>query len=237
MSATLLSLTLPTFDLRRFDANAAERTGFLRDLRAAARHLGFFYLVGHGIDGALIADVLTLSRRFFALPEEEKLAIEKVNSPHFRGYNRAGFEHTRGKPDWREQVDIGSERPALPVDRSASPIPTRCGRRANWPNGSASVASGRCFVGGPAKVADELQEWVEKTDVDGFNLAYAVTDETFSDIVAYLVPELQRRGVYKKDYAPGTPREKLFGSGPRLPQNHVGARYRSLAADVLSAAE
>jgi hypothetical protein len=84
-----------------------------------------------------------------------------------------------------------------------------------------------------------LEEWVEETDVDGFNLAYAVTHETFSDIVTYLVPELQRRGVYKRDYAPGTLREKLFSAGARLPQSHIGARYRDLADQhqTLDAAE
>jgi isopenicillin N synthase-like dioxygenase len=83
--------------------------------------VGFFYLVGHGIDDGLIHDALKVSRRFFALPEQDKLAIEMVNSPHFRGYNRAGYEHTRGKPDWREQVDIGPERPALPSGPDAAP--------------------------------------------------------------------------------------------------------------------
>ena len=63
--------------------------------------------------------MLKVSRRFFALPEKHKLVTEMVNSRYFRGYNRAGFEHTRGKPDWREQVDIGPERPALPFDREA----------------------------------------------------------------------------------------------------------------------
>jgi long-chain alkane monooxygenase len=98
---------------------------------------------------------------------------------------------------------------------------------------------GPLFVGGPQTVADLLEEWVEDTDVDGFNLAYAVTHETFSDIVAHLVPELQRRGVYKRDYAPGTLREKLFGGGPRLPETHAGARYRDLASlqPALNAAE
>ena len=67
----------------------------------------------------------------------------------------------------------------------------------------------------PNEVADELSDWVEETDVDGFNLAYAVTPETFADIVDLVVPELQRRGVYKHEYAPGTLREKLFGRGPR----------------------
>lgn len=113
--------TLPTLDLRRFNAAGADRSRFLEDLRAAAREVGFFYLVGHEIEESLVRDVLRVSRRFFTLPEEEKLAIEMVNSPHFRGYNRAGYEHTRGKPDWREQVDIGPERPALPFDPKAAP--------------------------------------------------------------------------------------------------------------------
>ncbi len=113
--------TLPTLDLRQFDAGGGERSGFLRELQTATRDAGFFYLTGHGIEDGLIQDALKVARRFFALPEKDKLAIEMVNSPHFRGYNRAGYEHTRGKPDWREQVDIGPERPALPFDLSAPP--------------------------------------------------------------------------------------------------------------------
>ncbi len=86
---------------------------------------------------------------------------------------------------------------------------------------------GPVVVGGPEEVADELQSWVAETDVDGFNLAYAVTPETFVDFVALIVPELQRRGVYKHDYAPGTLREKLYGPGrQRLPESHPAARVR-----------
>jgi len=81
-------------------------------------------------------------------------------------------------------------------------------------------------VGSPERVADELQSWVAETDIDGFNLAYAVTPDTFSDIVNWLVPELQRRGVYKQDYAPGTLREKLFGRGAQLQAPHPAAGYR-----------
>jgi long-chain alkane monooxygenase len=98
---------------------------------------------------------------------------------------------------------------------------------------------GPLFVGGPETTADLIEEWVEDTDVDGFNLAYAVTHETFSDIVEYLVPELQKRGRYKRDYASGTLREKLFGAGARLPSAHIGSRYRNLAGgrSALHAAE
>ncbi|WP_079435009.1 LLM class flavin-dependent oxidoreductase [Zoogloea sp. LCSB751] len=89
---------------------------------------------------------------------------------------------------------------------------------------------GPVFVGSPATVADTLQQWVEETDVDGFNLAYALSHETFEDVVEYLVPELQRRGVYPTAYKPGTLREKLFGEGPRLPDSHPAARYRDIEA-------
>ena len=79
------------------------------------------------------------------------------------------------------------------------------------------------------EVADQMQEWVEFSDVDGFNLAYAITPGTFVDLVEHLVPELQRRGVYPTDYPDGTLRERLFGRGPRLEPTHPGARFRDLA--------
>jgi len=124
--------SLPTLDLRRFDGDRDERAVFLHELREAARNFGFFYLVGHGVEEGLMREVLSLSRRFFSLPEQDKLSIEMVNSPHFRGYNRAGFEYTRGQQDWREQVDIGAERTALPHDPDAPPW-TRLQGPNQWP--------------------------------------------------------------------------------------------------------
>jgi FMN-dependent oxidoreductase (nitrilotriacetate monooxygenase family) len=89
---------------------------------------------------------------------------------------------------------------------------------------------GPVFVGSPSTVADILQSWVEDTDVDGFNLAYAVAHESFEDVVNHLVPELQRRGVYPTAYREGTLREKLFGDGPLLPAEHPAAQYRDIEA-------
>lgn len=85
---------------------------------------------------------------------------------------------------------------------------------------------GPVLVGGPKRVADELEAWAVESDLDGFNLAYALMPETFADVVDHVVPELQRRGLFKKDYAPGTYREKLFKRGPRLEDNHPAARLR-----------
>jgi long-chain alkane monooxygenase len=89
---------------------------------------------------------------------------------------------------------------------------------------------GPVWVGSPSAIADILQEWVEETDADGFNLAYAVTPETFEDVVELVVPELQRRGVYPKAYRPGTLRDKLFGDGPYLQAPHPAAQYRDIEA-------
>ena len=87
-------------------------------------------------------------------------------------------------------------------------------------------------MGGAETVADALQDWVAATDIDGFNLAYAVTPETFADIVDLVVPVLQDRGVYATEYAPGTLREKLYGPGrARLPASHPAARVRPSSGD------
>jgi alkanesulfonate monooxygenase len=72
-----------------------------------------------------------------------------------------------------------------------------------------------------------LQHWAEATGVDGFNVAYAVMPESFEDVVDLVVPELQRRGSFKREYRPGTLRQKLSGgAGPHLKETHPGARYR-----------
>ncbi|MBL8697111.1 MAG: LLM class flavin-dependent oxidoreductase [Alphaproteobacteria bacterium] len=87
--------------------------------------------------------------------------------------------------------------------------------------------SGPLIVGSPAKVADELQAWARTADVDGFNLSYATCPGDFEDFIAMVVPELQARGVYKRAYAPGTFREKLYGGGrSRIAASHPAARFR-----------
>ncbi|EOH6308324.1 TPA: LLM class flavin-dependent oxidoreductase [Acinetobacter baumannii] len=96
---------------------------------------------------------------------------------------------------------------------------------ANW---NSLGGNGPVLVGSAETVSDALQQWVEDTDVDGFNLAYILAHQTFADVVEFIVPELQKRGVYQTSYAQGTLRETLFGAGPYLPENHRGAKYRNL---------
>ncbi|HEV7410548.1 MAG TPA: 5,10-methylene tetrahydromethanopterin reductase, partial [Bradyrhizobium sp.] len=86
---------------------------------------------------------------------------------------------------------------------------------------------GPVVVGTAETVADAIEAWVEQTDVDGLNLAFAISPGDFEDVVDLLVPELVRRGRYKEAYQPGTLREKLFGPGrARLTAPHPAARYR-----------
>jgi len=105
--------SLPILDLSRLDAGPEAAEAFRAELREVTHEYGFFYLTGHGVPADLIERVMTTSRAFFNLPEADKMAIENLKSPHFRGYTRVGGELTQGKVDWREQIDIGPERPAL----------------------------------------------------------------------------------------------------------------------------
>ncbi|MFB9984134.1 isopenicillin N synthase family dioxygenase [Mesorhizobium kowhaii] len=124
---------VPVLDLSRLEQGASEHRTFLLDLRTAARDVGFFYLSGHGISASETDEVLDASRRFFALPEADKLAIEMVKSSQFRGYTRAGGELTRGAADWREQLDIGVERQPIPQGPGIAPW-TRLQGPNQWPS-------------------------------------------------------------------------------------------------------
>jgi len=103
-------LNLPVLDLSLLDRGPDAAARFRDELRAATHDVGFFYLTGTGVSPALEERLLQAAKDFFALPEAEKLSIENVTSPHFRGYTRVGGELTQGRVDWREQIDIGPER-------------------------------------------------------------------------------------------------------------------------------
>ena len=101
---------LPVLDLSIADADP---DAFRSAVRQAAHTHGFFYLVGHGIGADRFDEVLSMARQFFALPDEEKIEISQLDSPHFRGWSRLGGELTNGAVDWREQIDIGPQRPVV----------------------------------------------------------------------------------------------------------------------------
>jgi FMN-dependent oxidoreductase (nitrilotriacetate monooxygenase family) len=81
------------------------------------------------------------------------------------------------------------------------------------------------FVGTPEEIADHFQSWVDVADIDGFNLPRTVAPECLTDFVDLVVPVLQERGLFKREYAPGTLREKLFGHA-KLSPTHPGSRFK-----------
>ncbi|MCK6066997.1 MULTISPECIES: isopenicillin N synthase family dioxygenase [Microbacterium] len=125
-------LNLPVLDLSLLDQGPQAAERFRDELRAATHDVGFFYLTGTGVTPELEGKLLQAAKDFFALPEADKLAIENVQSPHFRGYTRVGGERTQGRVDWREQIDVGPERE--PVTDADAPDYARLIGPNLWPD-------------------------------------------------------------------------------------------------------
>jgi FMN-dependent oxidoreductase (nitrilotriacetate monooxygenase family) len=68
------------------------------------------------------------------------------------------------------------------------------------------------LFGTPEMVADRIEQWLEVAKVDGFNLIPCPPAGGIDDICDLLIPELQRRGLFRTSYKPGeTLRERYFG--------------------------
>ncbi|QIL73808.1 LLM class flavin-dependent oxidoreductase (plasmid) [Diaphorobacter sp. HDW4B] len=76
-------------------------------------------------------------------------------------------------------------------------------------SGRGTLNDGPCFVGTPTQVADQMQEWFENA-CDGFVLSGTTVPGTYEDIVRLVIPELQRRGIFRKEY-PGTTLRDTLG--------------------------
>lgn len=69
--------------------------------------------------------------------------------------------------------------------------------------------SGLAFVGTPETIADEMEKWLNKEGCDGFTITLPFLPQGLDDLVEQLVPELQRRGIFRRDYEGTTLREHL----------------------------
>ena len=79
-------------------------------------------------------------------------------------------------------------------------------------------ARGHCeIVGTPVEVADMMEEWVTGAACDGFNIMPPIFPSGLRDFVDLVVPELQRRGLYRTAYAGTTLRENLGLPHPPWP--------------------
>jgi alkanesulfonate monooxygenase len=80
--------------------------------------------------------------------------------------------------------------------------------------------AGNSFVGTPETIADEMQEWLETRGSDGFNVMFPYLPAGLDDFVERVVPELQRRGIFRREYEGETLRENL---GLPRPENRFFA--------------
>ncbi len=94
------------------------------------------------------------------------------------------------------------------------------------------VASARghfTVAGTPAQIADTLEDWFKNEGADGFNILPPWLPTGLTDFVDLVIPELQRRGLFRTEYEGGTLRENL---GLPFPENRWAAlRRATLAAE------
>lgn len=113
---------LPVIDIAPLLAGDAEGTGRVAAaIGAACRSVGFFYITGHGVSDALMADVLDQSRRFFARPLAEKDAI-RIGFDN-RGYAGLDAETLNAEeaPDAKEAINLARADVADPASFGPEP--------------------------------------------------------------------------------------------------------------------
>ena len=69
--------------------------------------------------------------------------------------------------------------------------------------------SGLAMVGTSQTIADEMEEWLETEASDGFTLQFPYLPGGLDDFVERVIPELQRRGLFRREYEGATLRENL----------------------------
>src|SRR5712671_5775923 len=112
---------VPIIDIGPFLAGDPEgRKSVPRAVAGACEEIGFFTIVGHGVDPALIAAATGAARAFFDLPAPETLSARSTDAAVSRGYRGIGNEGLAGTradqtpPDLKEVFHLGP--PDFPHD-------------------------------------------------------------------------------------------------------------------------
>lgn len=106
------STSLPLIDVRALDGTDSAQIGdVVREIGAACRDIGFFYVVAHGVPDTLMRETFAMARDFFSLPEAQKSKASILASRHNRGYvAMQGERLDPSKPgDLKEAFNIGLE--------------------------------------------------------------------------------------------------------------------------------
>ena len=106
--------SIPIIDMAPFlDGDLSAKQAVAKQIDHACVEIGFFAIVGHGVSEDLVLEMRQAAVEFFALPEDEKLVVERPPSRISRGYNRIGdraLAYSRGvetPPDCQESFAIG----------------------------------------------------------------------------------------------------------------------------------
>jgi FMN-dependent oxidoreductase (nitrilotriacetate monooxygenase family) len=94
--------------------------------------------------------------------------------------------------------------------------------------------SHRVVFGTPQSIADDLHEWLEAGAADGFNLLFPHYPKPLEEWVTMVVPELQRRGIFRTEYEGKTFRENL---GVPIPRNIFARNGKSVQVPAAAASD
>lgn len=217
----------------------------------AARHAEMIYAAAQFVDDAheYYDDVKARLARFGRARDQLKVtpglsfAIGRTESEA-----REKFEALQASVDFSGPIElIGEDLSHLPLDEPLPedyPVPengkgrweqiVRLGRRERLTLRQLilryNVVRGhRVVIGTPAQVADQIEDWFVRGAVDGFNLIPPLNPGFLEDFVDLVVPELQRRGIFRTDYEGRTLRENL---GLHRPPNQNAIIPPALAASA-----
>jgi alkanesulfonate monooxygenase len=170
----------------------------------------------------------------------------KVTPGLFFHIGRSRQEAQEKYESFRDSVDVsigrfffGSEILTHPLDGPVPPnLPEPANGKGRWHQAMAlarrenltirelvlrfaAVQGHRIVVGTPVDIADQLEDWFVHEAADGFNLKPSFIPESLDEFVDLVVPELQKRGIFRKEYEGRTLREHL---GLKRPANPYSTR-------------
>ena len=119
------------------------------------------------------------------------------------GHDASGFDPNRPLPHIPESnaSKSGRERVLALAERENLTVRQLAGRLGGY--------SGLAMVGTPTMIADQMEEWLMTDACDGFNVMFPYLPGGLDDFVDQVVPELQRRAIFRTDYEGRTLRENL----------------------------
>ena len=141
----------------------------------------------------LLSEVLNYD--FAKKPLDEQFSDEELAELSFQGFRDRVIRHSAKKnPTVRDFISV---------------------------SGRGTVKKHPMFCGNPQQVADQMEEWFTAPACDGFVLAASNMPGAYDDVVRLLVPELQRRGLFQKNYTGPTLRDNLGLAIPRAADWHA----------------